>query len=60
MPTLAVDICIYISIYLDKDVERQLGRKNYLVHNMRQKVAMILFKNTTATKPVSGRLEGER
>ena len=34
-------------------VEREWGRKNYFVHNMRQDVAIILYKNKTmATKPV--------
>ena len=42
--------------HLDKDMERERGRKSYLVHNM-----MHHNNNTIATKPVSGLLlEGER
>ncbi len=45
-------------IHLDKDMERERGRKSYLVHNMRQDVAILCYKhNTIATKPVL--VEGE-
>ena len=42
-------------------MERERGRKSYLVHNMVQDVAILFYKfNTIATKPVSGLLlEGE-
>ena len=48
--------------HLDKDMERERGRKSYLVHNMRQDLAILCSNsNTIATKPVSSPLlEGER
>ena len=64
MPKHAVNRHTYIHTYihLDKDMERERGRKSYLVHNMRQDLAILCSKsNTIATKPVSGPLlEGER
>ena len=52
----------WTDIHLDKDMERERGRKGYFVHTMRQDVAILCYKyNTIATKPVSGPLlEGER
>ena len=52
MPKRAVNIG-----HLEKDMERERGRKSYFVHNMRQDVAILCSKyNTIATKPVSGPL----
>ena len=60
MPKRAVNTQTYR--HLDKDMERERGRKSYFVHNMRQDYAILCYKsNTIATKPVSGPLlEGER
>ncbi len=41
--------------HLDKDMERERGRKSYFVHNMRQDVAILCSKSNTIATEARGR-----
>jgi hypothetical protein len=51
----------YIHIHLDKDMEPVRGRKSYVVHSMRQDVAILCSKsNTNSDKACFGPAPGGR